>query len=150
VLTALLVWLTGFCLPAAQAASPFSSTSRGPRALVVTTHDPGATDAFRPDPQRIRVMVDRAITKLTNKATVPEAWRSLVATQDVVGLKVFSAPGPNSGTRPAVVEAVVEGLLAAGLPPQHIIVWDRQLSDLRLAGFFDLADRYGIRVASSV
>jgi hypothetical protein len=95
-------------------------------------------------------MVDRAITKLTAKTTVPDAWRSLVSTQDVVGIKVYSAPGPNSGTRPAVVAAVVEGLLAAGLPPKQIIVWDRQLADLRLAGFFDLSDRYGIRVAGSV
>ena len=67
----------------------------------------------------------------------------------MVGIKVFSPPGPNSGTRPAVAAAVVEGLLAAGLPPKQIIVWDRQLADLRLAGFSDLSDRYGIRVAGS-
>jgi hypothetical protein len=94
-------------------------------------------------------MVDRAITSLTRKATVPEAWLSLVTTQDVVGIKVYSLPGPNSGTRPAVIAAVVEGLLAAGLPPKHIIVWDRQITDLRLAGFSDLSDRYGIRLAGS-
>ncbi len=92
-------------------------------------------------------MVNRAITNLTRTTNVPDAWRSLVATQEVVGIKVFSAPGPNSGTRPAVVAAVVEGLLAAGLPPKHIIVWDRQITDLRLAGFSELSDRYGIRVA---
>ncbi len=94
-------------------------------------------------------MVDRAITNLTGKPTVPEAWRSLVRTQDVVGIKVYSSPGPNSGTRPAVVAAVVQGLLGAGLPPQNIIVWDRLASDLRLAGFFDLSNRFGIRIQSS-
>jgi hypothetical protein len=94
-------------------------------------------------------MVDRGITTLTGKPTVPEAWRSLVSTQDVVGLKVYSVPGPNAGTRPAVVAAVIEGLLAAGLPPQHIVVWDKQTTDLRLAGFFDLAEQYGIRVEGS-
>ncbi len=146
---ALFAGLAGFCLPPAQAADSLSSTDRRPSAYVITVQDPDATEAFRPHLDRVRVMVDRAITNLTKKATVPEAWRSLVVTQDVVGLKVFSAPGPNSGTRPAVVEAVVEGLLAAGLPPKHIIVWDRQVADLRLAGFFDLADRYGIRVVGS-
>ena len=145
-LAALVIGLAGLCLPLAQAADRLSATDRGPRASVVTVHDPEATDAFRPRLEQVRVMVDQGITNLTKKATVPEAWRSLVATQDIVGLKVFSAPGPNSGTRPAVAQAVVEGLLAAGLPPKHIIVWDRQLVDLRLAGFFDLADRYGIRV----
>lgn len=94
-------------------------------------------------------MANRAITNLTRKATVADAWRSLVTTQDIVGIKVFSAPGPNSGTRPAVVAAVVEGLLAAGLPPTHIIVWDRHITDLRLAGFTELSDRYGIRIAGS-
>jgi len=47
------------------------------------------------------------------------------------------------------VGAVVEGLLAAGLPPKHIVVWDKQITDLRLAGFYDFTKRYGIRVASS-
>ena len=116
---------------------------------MVIVRDPAATDAFRPRLERVRLMVDRAITNLTRKPTVPAAWRSLVATQDVVGIKVFSAPGPNSGTRPAVVAAVVEGLLAAGLPPKQIIVWDRQITDLRLAGFAELSGRYGIRVAGS-
>jgi hypothetical protein len=148
-LAALFVGLAGFCWPSAQAADPLLLGDRGPHAYVVTAQDPNATDAFRPNLESVRVMVERAITNLTKKATVPEAWRSLVATQDVVGLKVFSAPGPHSGTRPAVVEAVVEGLLAAGLPAKHIIVWDRQVADLRLAGFFDLADRYGIRVEGS-
>jgi Domain of unknown function (DUF362) len=148
-LVGLFIGLPAFCLAPARAAEPSLANDRGPRAYVVTVQDPGATDAYRPDPGRVRAMVDRAITNLTKKPTVPEAWRSLVATQDVVGLKVYSAPGPNSGTRPAVVAAVVEGLLAAGLPPKHVIVWDRQVADLRLAGFFDLADRYGIRVAGS-
>jgi hypothetical protein len=147
---ALGISLLSLSLLQAEAADLFSSDNRSPRAYVVSTQDPRATEAFRPHLERVRVMVDRAITKLTDKSTVPEAWRSLVATQDVVGIKVFSAPGPNSGTRPAVAAAVVEGLLAAGLPPKQIIVWDRQMADLRLAGFFDLSDRYGIRVAGSV
>jgi hypothetical protein len=66
-----------------------------------------------------------------------------------VGIKVFSRPGAISGTRPPVVEAVVQGLLAAGLPATNITVWDRHVANLRLAGFMDLAQRYGVRVAGS-
>jgi len=94
-------------------------------------------------------MVERGITNLTAKPSLGEAWRSVVSTQDVVGIKVFSVPGPNSGTRPAVVAAVIEGLLAAGLPPKSIVVWDKNTTDLRLAGFFEFADRYGVRVEGS-
>ncbi len=94
-------------------------------------------------------MVNCAISSLMGKTNAVEAWRSLVSTQDVVGIKVYSTPGPNSGTRLAVVVPVIEGLLGAGIPPKHIIVWDKQTTDLRLAGFFSLVDRYGIRVAGS-
>ena len=89
------------------------------------------------------------MTNLTGKAGTTEAWLSLISTQETVGLKVFSRPGPTSGTRPAVVEALVRSLLAAGLPAKQVIVWDRSIADLRQAGFFSLAERYGVRVAGS-
>ncbi len=143
----------GACLlalgPTGTQAGELPSRNSGPPARVVIVQDPQASDAFRARPERIPAMVNRAITNLTGRATAAEAWRSLVSTQEVVGIKVFSAPGPNSGTRPAVVAAVVEGLLAAGLPAKQIIVWDKQAADLRLAGFFELSSRYGIRVAGS-
>ncbi len=84
-------------------------------------------------------MVSCGITNLTRTAKVADAWRTLVSTQDVVGLKVYSVPGPNSGTRPAVVAGIIEGLLAAGVPPKNIVIWDKQENDLRQAGFYDLA-----------
>ena len=45
--------------------------------------------------------------------------------------------------------AVVEGLLAAGLSPAQIVIWDQKFVDLRLAGYVALGARYGVRVASS-
>jgi hypothetical protein len=147
-----------FCLllPARAEEPLLNAGATAPPAVVVTVHDAQATEAFRARPEIVRAMVDRGITNLTGKATVAEAWRSLVCTQDtadltkeIIGLKVYSVPGPNSGTRPAVVAAIVEGLLAAGVPPKHVIVWDRQLWQLRLAGYSELADHYGIRLAGS-
>ena len=111
--------------------------------------EPGATLAFSPQAEKIPAIIERGLTQLTGKSTLAKAWFSLVSTQDTVGLKVFSAPGPTSGTRPAVVEAVVQSLLAAGQPPRQIVVWDKHLSDLRQAGFFELAERYGVRVAGA-
>ncbi|MBU6399711.1 MAG: DUF362 domain-containing protein [Verrucomicrobia bacterium] len=119
-------------------------------ARVVIVSDPRATAAFDPQLEVVRKMVARGLTTLTHQPNASAAWRSLVTPRDVVGLKVYSAPGSLSGTRPAVVAAVVEELLAAGLRPDHIIVWDRQLRDLRLAHFFKLADQYGVRVEASV
>jgi hypothetical protein len=120
------------------------------QARVVIVHDAAATESFMPRLEVVQGMVDRAMVHLAEKASVSEAWLSLVSTQDVVGIKVFSAPGPNSGTRPAVVEAVVRGLMAAGVPGRQIIIWDRLDSDLRLAGYFHLAERLGIRCEGSL
>ncbi len=123
--------------------------SNAPPSRVVVVSDPEATETFRARDEVVKAMVDRALTNLTGKVTVAEAWRSLVSTQDTVGIKVYSMPGPYSGTRPAVVAAVVQGLLGAGVPPKQIVVWDRDLSDLRAAGYQGLADKYGIRLAAS-
>jgi hypothetical protein len=143
------------CLLAALAPQTPAATNAlslrpgAPRVQVFSVQDSEATAAFAPRADRVQAMVTRAITNLTGKAAAPEAWRSLVSTQDTVGIKVFSEPGPHSGTRPAVVEAVVQGLLAAGVPPDHIIIWDKRQTDLRLAGFFRLGRHYSVRVAGS-
>jgi hypothetical protein len=91
-------------------------------------------------------MVREGLTALTGKTNETEAWLSMVNPEDVVGIKVFSAPGPDIGTRPVVVEAVVEGLKEAGIPAEQIVVWDKRASALRRAGFFEFTHRLGIRV----
>jgi len=116
---------------------------------VVIIEDARATDAFQARPARVSAMVERGLTNLTGRASSREAWLALISTQDVVGIKVFSAPGANSGTRPAVVASVAQSLIAAGLPPRNIVVWDKFEPDLRTAGFFDLVTSLGVRVAAS-
>jgi len=111
--------------------------------------DSEATEIFEAVPSRVRMMIDRAITNFTGQKSVPAAWLKIISTNDVVGIKVCSAPGPKIGTRPAVVEAIVEGLLAAKVPANHIIIWDKYLSDLKRAGFGEMAVRHRIRVAGS-
>ena len=128
-------------------ADSFAGHSTNAMARVVTVENADATADFQPDTARIQAMLDRGLTNLTGKATVVAAWRSLVSTQDVVGLKVFSAAGTFSGTRPAVVAAVIHGLLDAGVPPQHIVIWDKRSDSLRAAGFFKLGAQLGVRVA---
>ena len=94
-------------------------------------------------------MVDGALTNLTGKPTPASAWRSLLSPKEIVGLKVYSKPGPRSGTRPAVVAAVVQGLLSAGLPATNIVIWDRQKEDLIQAGYDQLAKRLGVQLEAA-
>jgi hypothetical protein len=140
------VWLALFQV---HAGDSFSLQPAAANARVVTVENANAISDFQPDESVMQKMVARGVTDLTGKATITEAWRSLVSTQDVVGIKVFSAAGMLSGTRPAVVAAVIRGLLDAGVPSQHIIIWDRHADNLRAAGFFKLAARLGVRVAGA-
>jgi len=120
-----------------------------PRARVVIAEDAGATRAFKPDPARVRSLVNSALTNLTSQTSVAAAWRSLVSTQDIIGIKIFTSPSPGAGTRVPVVDAVVQGLLSARIPPDHIIIWDKHLADLRRAGYATLASRHHVRLAGS-
>lgn len=118
-------------------------------ARVILVEDDRATRAFKVQPDRVAGMLEAGLTNLTGQPTAAAAWRTLVSSQDVVGLKVYSIAGPVIGTRPAVVAAALEGLLAAGLSPSNLVIWDRKLEHLQAAGFVDLARRYGVRVAAS-
>jgi hypothetical protein len=119
------------------------------RARVVQVDHPGATVDYEAQPPIVQGMVRRGMLQWTGQTDLKAAWLSVVSPKDVVGLKVYSGPGANSGTRPAVVEAVVQGLLQAGLPSSNIVIWDKHLFDLRPAGYAALADRYHIRLAGS-
>ncbi|MBU6409694.1 MAG: DUF362 domain-containing protein [Verrucomicrobia bacterium] len=135
---------------ACPAASPLSTGQTNRNAPVVIVRDTRATAKFLPNAAIVRDMVNRGLMRLAGEKNPAAAWRSLVSTQDIIGIKVFSAAGQISGTRPAVAAAVVRGLLEAGVPKDHIIIWDKHLSDLRLAGFYDLSRRLGVRLAGSV
>jgi Domain of unknown function (DUF362) len=137
-----------FCWPSfASNPSPDNTATSSTNALVIITHDPLATDAYHPSLDRVRGLLDRGLKALTRKPNTREAWASLLTLKDIVGIKVHSAPGL-AGTRPEVAAAIAESLIDFGLPRDHIVVWDKQTSDLQSSGFLDLARQYGIRVAS--
>ena len=144
----LTVWLGGgLWTRAEEDPQPYSSTLK--RARVVVVEDSRSMVAFNPVPDVVERMVNEGIVALTGKDDAPAAWRSLVSPLDTIGIKVFSSPGATSGTRPVVVSGIIQGLLAAGIPKQQIVIWDKQLSDLRRAGYADLATRYGVEIAGS-
>ncbi len=119
------------------------------QSAVTVIHDPAAVVAFEPSAGVVRRMVDRGLCAFAGLADTGLVWRSLVASNDVVGFKVVSAPGALSGTRPVVVRALVESLLAAGHPAANIVIWDKREVDLHPAGWFRLAAELGVRCAAS-
>ena len=140
--------LAGLAMLQIRAAEPPPNLNA--HAQIVSVENPGAITDFQANDTVVQTMVNCGLTNLTRKPTVAAAWRSLVATNEIIGLKVFSEPGMLTGTRPAVVAAVIHGLLAAGVPAKNIIIWDKHDADLRTAGFFRLAAQLGVRAAGSM
>jgi hypothetical protein len=126
-----------------------STTANPAKPLVVIIENQGATTNYVPSGDQIRRMLHTAVLRLAHAKDLRAAWLTFVSTNDIIGLKVFSEPGQNSGTRPEVVEAVVQDLIFAGLPPHNIVIWDIHSYDLRIAGFYELQRKYGIRVTGS-
>ncbi len=133
-----------------MAADFFAPSTTNSASRVVIAGGDDLLDAFLPDNGRVEAVFNLGLLRFTHATNVVAAWRSLVTTNDTVGIKVFSQPGPFSGTRPAVVAAIVRGLMAAGLPPGNIIIWDKRTENLRAAGYFALGKELGVRVAGAV
>lgn len=87
------------------------------------------------DPAGAREAVRRGMAALTGESDQGKAWGKFVGPKDVVGVKVNPIGGDLLSTRPEVVDAVIEGLMAAGVPKSNIVIWDRRLFQLEEAGF---------------
>ena len=116
-------------------APPPTPTPRPARSVVFVDHDADAMPDFRPDPKVVRNMVDRLVMAATGEPDVARAWRSLVGPNDKIGIKISAAGGPIFTTHREVVNAIVDGLVAAGHPRSSIVVWDRSLNRIKEAGY---------------
>ncbi len=110
--------------------------------VVYSVHDPAAIVQYRTNPAIVRAMVDRLVRAVTGEAEVGKAWASLVAPTDKVGIKISAAGGGLFTTHREVVNAIVDGLVAAGHARSSIIVWDRQLGGIKAAGYRPGAEGY--------
>lgn len=138
-----------FCVSGAgKAPLPLAATPaeiRGDARVVIVRH-PKATITFAPQRDKIRGMVERGLSALWKTSNVAAGWRSCILPDDVVGIRVHSAPGKTGGSRPAVAAALLQSLLDSGHQASRIVVWDRQLSSLRAAGYLSFRDKFGIQV----
>jgi uncharacterized protein (DUF362 family) len=97
--------------------------------------DPDAIKEYRTNPRVVRQMVNRLVLAATGQPDVAKAWASLVSPNDRIGIKISAAGGELFTTHHDVVDAIVDGLAAAGHPRGSIIVWDRSLAGMKGAGY---------------
>ncbi len=127
---------------------PLHGTNSATRITMVQSQN--LLTAFKPDSAAVEERFNLGFIIFSRGTNLADGWHKFVSTNDTVGIKVFSQPGAVSGTRPAVVSAVVHGLLNAGISGEKIIIWDKREDDLRAAGFFKLAEQLGVKAAGAV
>lgn len=129
----------------AQGPPPPPSPPVAPPSIVYVTHDPDSIANYRTNPSVVHAMVDRLVLAVTKQPTVAKAWASLVAPNDKVGIKISAAGGELFTTHHDVVNAIVDGLAAAGHARESVIVWDRSLGGIKEAGYRPGAEGYQLR-----
>lgn len=108
-------------------------------------HDPDAITEYRTNARVVHAMVDRLVMAVTGQPNVAKAWGSLVSPNDKIGIKISAAGGELFTTHHDVVNAIVDGLAAAGHPRNSIIVWDRSLGGVKEAGYRPGPANYQLR-----
>src|ERR1043165_9847604 len=113
--------------------------------IVYAVHDPAAIKDYKTNPRVVHEMVNRLVLAATGQPDVARAWASLVSPNDTVGIKISAAGGELFPTHHEVVNAIVDGLVAAGQSRNKIIVWDRSLDAVKQAGYDARSDGYQLR-----
>jgi uncharacterized protein (DUF362 family) len=90
-------------------------------------------------------MVHAAVKALAGETDGAAAWHRFIKPEDLVGIKINSLFGPGASTHLEVIEAVIAGCQAAGVPPERIIVWDRSTAELSRAGYPVGRDGRGVK-----
>lgn len=108
-------------------------------------HEPAAIEDYETNSRIVHAMVNRLVLAVTGQPDIASAWGSLISPNDQIGIKICAAGGELFTTHHDVVNAIVDGLVAAGHARSSIIVWDRSLGGIKDAGYRPGADGYQMR-----
>ena len=97
------------------------------RGRVIRARAQRATDAagLVVDEAVVREMMERGMRALTGEATALAAWRRFIEPSDVVGIKVNAGGHPWCVSSPTIVVEIVRQLMAIGLQPAQIVIFER-------------------------
>ncbi len=119
---------------------------------VVSVHAEKCIDAATraPDAATVRAMMARGMCALTGDKDERDAWARFIAPSDVVGIKVNCSGAPQIMSSPVVVAGIVRNLMAVGVQPGAIWIYERFADQLESVHY----DRYApegvhIRAAES-
>lgn len=113
--------------------------------IVYALRNPDSIKDYKTNPHIVREMVNRLVMAVTGEPDVARAWSSLVSPSDRVGIKISAAGGELFTTHHDIVNAIVDGLAAAGHPRSSIVVWDRSVGGIKEAGYRPAVDGYQVK-----
>ena len=113
--------------------------------IVYAVRNPDSIKDYKTNSHIVREMVNRLVMAVTGESDVANAWKSLVSPSDRVGIKISAAGGELFTTHHDIVNAIVDGLAAAGHPRSSIVVWDRSVGGIKDAGYRPAVDGYQVK-----
>lgn len=103
---------------------------------VVVATNKGLTNGINVNQDVANTLLNNAIKAFTDKESSEEGWRSIfpsLTNEDVIGIKVNTLFRLCTHTQ--VVDAIVQNLVAIGVPENNIIIWDKSDGDLTKGGY---------------
>jgi len=111
-------------------------------AIATSSEHAGRKDDVPAD--AVNRLVDAAVASVVMASAPADAWKRLFSPGDRVAVKVNTLAGPQLSTHPSVVEAVLRGLISAGVGGDRIVVFDRSEKEMSRAGFTVGRDARGV------
>lgn len=118
--------------PAAKPAMPGPYPGR-----VVRVHSERSIDAQSDAVNRtvVQQMLAAGMRTLTGERRPTDAWACFISPRDVVGIKVNCSGAPQIRSSPEVVAAIVENVIALGVPATQIYVYERFADQMRTVNY---------------
>ncbi|MGF1677957.1 MAG: DUF362 domain-containing protein [Candidatus Methylacidiphilales bacterium] len=104
----------------------------------VLVHSPSMVSRFKSNPDQVALALEKGLSAWSGKSNSVETWKSLVKPGERVGIRINTVGGPITSTHLSLVQKVIDGLLAAGIRPGDIIVWDKYPHHMMSAGYVPL------------
>jgi hypothetical protein len=103
--------------------------------VVAEVYHPESVEGNKPDAAAAAAMLAAGMTLLTGDEKAEGAWSRFFTPQDRVGIKVNPVAGRLLANSHELTHAIIDALLAIGLPKENIILWDRRQEQLKDCGF---------------
>ncbi len=99
---------------------------------VVSVHSPTCIDELSGaiDQNAVNGMIKAGMNALAGTTDAREAWAGFFKPGDRVGIKVNCSGAPQVCSRPEIVGEIVRSLIAVGLPPGNISIYERFLDQI--------------------